>query len=51
MAKVKKYAKGGSYWVTVPDPPKASSKPQVKEQPKPNIEGWNIPSMKPDNNA
>lgn len=44
MAKVKKHAKGGSYWVTVPDPP-----PAKKDQPKPtpNLEGWNIPSMKP----
>ncbi len=44
MAKVKKFAKGGSYYVTVPDPPKASP---PKEKGKPATEGWNIPSMKP----
>lgn len=42
MAKVKKYAKGGSYYVTVADPPKAA--PVKKE---PNVGGWNIPVMKP----
>lgn len=40
MAKVKKYAKGGSYYVTVSDPPKASPKLKV-EKPTPNT-GWSF---------
>ena len=43
MAKVKKYAKGGSYYVTVLDPPFIK-----KTEPKPTpIKGWNIPELKP----
>lgn len=38
MAKVKKYAKGGSYWVTVPDPQKPAA---PKEKPA-GLTGWNI---------
>lgn len=46
MAKVKKYAKNGSYWVTTKDPSKPAS---PKEKPAtPNVGGWNIPSMQPD---
>jgi hypothetical protein len=45
MAKVKKYAKGGSYYVTVPDPTKAA--PKEKPAPKFNTGGWNIPAMQP----
>ena len=44
MAKIKKYARGGSYYVTVADPPKASPS---KEKPKPISTGWNIPVLNP----
>lgn len=47
MAKVKKYAKGGSYWVTVPDSPKPTA-PKEKPTPKFNTGGWNIPQFNPD---
>lgn len=43
MARVKKFAKGGSYYVTVPDPP-AVKKPEPKAQP---LTGWNIPALRP----
>lgn len=45
MAKVKKYAKGGSYYVTVKESPKSAV---PKEKPvTPNVGGWNIPTMQP----
>jgi hypothetical protein len=42
MAKVKKYAKGGSYYVEVKESPKP-----VPVKPVPIIKGWNIPELKP----
>jgi len=42
MAKIKKYAKGGSYYVDVKEPSKVFI-PKDKPIVKPNIEGWNIP--------
>lgn len=45
MPKIKKYANGGSYYVTVKESPKPSP---PKEKPKPNTEGWNIPVLRPD---
>lgn len=44
MAKVKKYAKGGSYYVTVKDPPPTSKKPEPKASP---LKGWNVPEINP----
>lgn len=41
MAKVKKYAKGGSYYVTVKDP-----SPSKKAEPKASpLKGWNVPQL------
>jgi hypothetical protein len=39
MAKVKKYAKGGSYWVTTQDPSKVSSKKPLSAA---GLGGWSI---------
>ena len=38
MAKIKKFAKGGSYWVTTQDPSKSAA---PKEKPA-GLGGWNI---------
>jgi hypothetical protein len=47
MAKVKKYANGGSYTVEVKGSPKPAA-PKEKPAPKFNAGGWNIPQFNPD---
>jgi hypothetical protein len=45
MAKIKKYANGGSYTITVKDSPKAEKEVAVPKAKAP-IVGWNIPELK-----
>jgi hypothetical protein len=46
MGKIKKYAKGGSYYIDVKESSKAPTPVKPAQPAKPNTEGWNIPSLK-----